>query len=220
MEHEWDEITARRKRRLLCEWRGAMAAMRRKHDQLVAAGRWLTGPADFFAIVGLARDENRHSRMLKWLLTPTARHGLGCGLVERLVGHCMGKPVPGALEVRRVEFSVWRNDREADLVVWGRDFTLIIENKVDASEQPNQCQDLYKNFRKENGPLFLFLTPDGRKPYTAKTPRCQRAFHTLSWPHLRTMLEEAMMKSRCPTKAAGAGDVPRNYLQTLKEQFG
>lgn len=157
--------------------------------------------------------------MLKWLLTPTARHGLGSGLVERLVEHCTGKPVSVPLAVRKVAFSEWRNGREADLVVWGGNFTLVIENKVDASESPGQCDDLYENFKNENAPLFLFLTPDGRKPQTATT-RCSRcAFKTLSWPEVRAMLEEALNGSRSAAEVASGIDVVRNYLRTLKAQF-
>ena len=220
MEREWDEIAVRRTRRLVAGWRGAMTEMRRQHDRLVSDGLWLTGPSDFLEIVGLARHENTHSRMLGWLLDPTGRHGLGCGLLERLVEHCTGEPVSVPLAVRKVAFSVWRNDREADLVVWGRNFTLVIENKVDASEQPSQCDDLYENFKNENAPLFVFLTPDGRKPQTATTRCSQRAFKTLSWPDVRAMLEDTLNESRSATEVPGAIDVVKNYLRTLKEQFG
>ncbi len=187
MELKWDEITARWTRRLLAQWREAMTEMRCHHDRLISDGLWLTGPSDFLDIVGLARHENTHSRMLKWLLTPTARHGLGSGFVERLVEHCTGQSVSAPLAVRKVAFSEWRNDREADLVVWGGNFTLVIENKVDASEQRGQCDDLYENFKNENAPLFLFLTPDGRNPHTATTRRSRRDFKTLSWPEVRAM---------------------------------
>ncbi|MYA37992.1 MAG: hypothetical protein F4194_04205 [Acidimicrobiia bacterium] len=220
MEREWDEIAARRTRTLLAEWRGAMTEMRGRHDRLVSDGLWLTGPSDFLQIVGLARHENTHSRMLEWLLNPMGRHGLGCEFVERLVEHCTRKPVSAPLAVRKVKFSVWRNDREADLVVWGRNFTLVIENKVDASEQPSQCDDLYENFKNEKAPLFVFLTPSGRKPHTATTRCSQRAFNTLSWPEVRAMLEEALNKSQPAAEVAGATDVVNNYLRTLEEQFG
>ncbi len=194
--------------------------MRCQQDRLVSDGLWLTGPSDFLDIVGLARHENTHSRVLLWLLTPTARHGLGSGLVRRFVEHCTGETVPAQLAVRKVAFSEWRNDREADLVVWGENFTLVIENKVDASEQPSQCDDLYENFKNENEPLFLFLTPDGRKPHTATTPCAQRAFKTLSWPKVRAMLDTALNESRNKTGVAPAVEVVRNYSRTLKEQFG
>ena len=220
MECEWGAISVRRTKALLVDWREAMSEMQREHDRLISNGLWVGGPADFLGILGLARNENMHSRMLEWLLKPTGRHGLGCGLVRRLVEHCTGKPVPSPLAVRDVTFSQWRNGREADLVVKGEDFTLVIENKVDADEQPDQCNDLYKHFKDEKAPLFLFLTPDGREPRTATAPRAQRAFRILSWQEVRWMIETALTESQPASGSAEAVDVVDNYLRTLREQFG
>lgn len=219
MERKWGEISLRRTRALVAVWRGAMSEMRRQHGRLVSDGLWLTGPSDFLAIVDQARAENTHSRMLQWLLKPTGRHGLGSGLVRRLMEHCTGEPAPASLAVRNVVFSQWRNDREADLVVWGEDFTLVIENKVDAKEQPRQCDDLYANFKNEKAPRFLFLTPDGRKPSTATTPGALDAFKTLSWPEVSAMIEAALNESRPASARVAAVDVVRTYLRTLQEQF-
>ena len=220
MEREWGEISVRRTRVLLANWHGAMSEMKHQRDRLVSGSQWVTGPRDFLDIIGLARHENTHSRMLAWLLNPTGRHGLGCAMVRRLVEHCTGKPAPESLAVRGVTFSHWRNGREADLVAWGEDFTLVIENKVDAKEEHDQCDDLYANFKNEKGPLFLFLTPHGRKPCTARTTGAQSSFRTLSWPKLRGMIGEELKKSRPASGPAVSVDVVRNYLRTLKEQFG
>ncbi len=220
MQREWRKILVRQTKALLADWREAMSEMRGQQDRLVSDGLWVTGPSDFLDIIGRARDENTHSRMLEWLLHPMGRHGLGCGLVRRLVERCTGESLSGPVAVRRVAFSVWRNGREADVVLWSENFTLVIENKVDAEEQPSQCDDLYRNFKNENAPLFMFLTPDGRKPDTATTPDAQRAFQALSWPEVRAMLEAALDESQPTTGVADAVDVVRNYLRTLREQFG
>ena len=220
MKGEWRDISERQTRALLADWQRAMSEMRHQHDRLVSDGLWVSGPSDILDIIGLARHENTHSRMLEWLLKPTSRHGLGCGLVRCLVEHCTGEPVATPVAVRRVVFSYWRNNREADLVVWGQDFTLIIENKVDAAEQPDQCDDLYENFKNEIEPLFLFLTPNGSQPHTATTDGAQRAFKALSWPQVRAMLEAALNESQPATAVADAVEVVGNYLRTLKEQFG
>ena len=219
MKREWREISTRRTRELTADWRDAMSAMRRRHESLVADGLWMGGPSDFLGIIDQERAENTHSRMLAWLLNPTHRHGLGFGLVRRLLEHCSGEPVPAAPAVRTVKFFEWRHGREADLVVWGEDFTLIIENKVDADEQDDQCDDLYLNFEKEIAPLFLFLTPDGRTPRTATTPCAQRAFRTVSWPEIGAMIEAALNEARPVPEAADAVDVVENYLRTVKDQF-
>ena len=217
MQREWSEISTRRIKTLVADWRGAMSEMQHRRDRLVSDGRWLTGPSDFLTIVDRARDENTHSRMLRWLLTPTGRHGLGGGLVRRLIEHC-GRAAPVPLAVTHVRFSQRTSDRrEADLVVWGESFTLVIENKVNAEEQPCQCNDLYRNFKGEIGPLFLFLTPDGREPRTATTPDARCAFKTISWRRVRAMIEATLNESRPPAPAADAVDVVVNYLRTLKE---
>ena len=220
MEGQWEKVAERQTRALLADWRTTMAEMRRQHDRLVSDGLWVTGPSDFLDIIGRARDENTHSQVLEWLLTPTARHGLGSALARRFVEHCTGESPSAAVAVRKVAFSYWRNGREADLVVWGHNFTLIIENKVDAAEQPDQCDDLYENFKDEIAPLFIFLTPDGSQPSTATAPEAQRAFRALSWPEVRAMLEAMLNESGPATALADAADVVRNYLRTLKEQFG
>ena len=220
MEREWGAISVRRTKALLVDWREAMSEMQRERDRLISDGLWVAGPSDFLGILGLARNENMHSRMLEWLLKPTGRHGLGCGLVRRLVEHCTGKPSPSPLAVRDVTFSQWRNGREADLVVKGEDFTLVIENKVDADEQPDQCDDLYANFRNETASQFIFLTPEGREPHTATAPLANRAFNALSWREVRRMIEAALTESQPASGPADAVGVVENYLRTLEEQFG
>lgn len=220
MDREWSDVLRCQEEALLSDWRRAISDMQSQHDHLVANGRWVTGPSDFLAIIDLARHENTHSRVLKWLLTPTARHGLGCSLAEQLVEHCAGKLPRKPLAVKEVAFSLRRHGREADLVVWGEGFTLIIENKVDAGEQPDQADDLYANFKTETGPLFLFLTPDGREPHTATNRDAQRAFQCISWPSVRMMIEAALAESSSRSSSSTGVDVVENYLRTLKEQFG
>ena len=220
MDREWSDVLRCQEEVLLSDWRRAISDMQSQHDRLVANGRWVTGPSDFLAIINLARHENTHSRVLKWLLTPTARHGLGCSLAERLVEHCAGNPPRKPLVVKEVAFSVRRHGRETDLVVWGDSFTLIIENKVDAGEQDDQADDLYANFKTVTAPLFLFLTPDGREPLTATNPDAQHAFRCISWPSVRTMIEAALAESLSAPNSATGVPVVENYLRTLKEQFG
>ena len=64
MEREWTEIAARQEKVLLADWREAMSEMRRRHNRLVSDGRWVSGPSDFLGIIGHARSEDTHSRML------------------------------------------------------------------------------------------------------------------------------------------------------------
>lgn len=218
MEQEWVAIGRRELNCLLDEWQPAMADMTREYHSLVANGSWVSGPSDFLSIIHRQRDELTHSRLLAWLLTPTGRHGLGSAFLTRLLEYCRGTPIPALPTVRDVTCEYTRNDRRADVVVWGRDFTLVIENKVDAGEQPAQCDDLYECFRDEPDPLFVFLSPDGRPPTTATTDAARAAFKAISWPRVRVMIEDVAGSATSQVTIAAA--VVDNYTVTLKEQFG
>ena len=161
--------------------------------------------------------------MLAWLLTPTGRHGLRNLLVARFVNHYDSQHgnayQPQARPIVRTvsRFSRGRDNREADVVVWGEGFTLVIEMKVDAGEQEKQCDDLYENFKAEPGPRFLFLTRTGYKPETATTPDAKRYWKTISWPQVRCLIEDALNDP--VSKQGGAVAIVKNYVLTLKEQF-
>ncbi len=189
-----------------------MRRMRAHQQRLVREGKWLSGPSDLMAIMRRERDELAHTYMLRWLLDPMGRHELGTAVIGSLVACCGGDSGGDAFAVKRVDASYRGKAREADVVARGRRFTLVIEIKVDAEEQPSQCEDLYKNFQREEGPLFLFLTPDGRKPQTAYSAEAREAFTTLSWRQVRQIVER--VASDAPVGAV------ENYLSTLKEQFG
>lgn len=201
------------------EWRESMARMIECQDKLAAEGKWVSGPADVLGIAQVARDEMVHTRMLAWLLNPRGKHRLGDAVLRRLVGHAAAPgAAPSPLVVRSVHVSHWHNDREADIVVFGQDFTLVIEVKVDAPEQPRQCDDLYKNYGSEPGPLFLFLTPGGWCPHTA-TGAARSAFRTVSWTQVREMIECALRYPGPAIPDFPGTAVPAEYVVTLKEQF-
>lgn len=208
MRRQWKRIESAR----VEEWVRTMRKMSAQQQRLVREGHWLSGPSDLMAIMRRERDELAHTYVLRWLLDPMGRHGLGTAVVERLVARCGGHSDDDAVAVRHVDASYKGKGREADIVVWGRSFTLVIEIKIDADEQRCQCEDLYKNFRREVGPLFLFLTPDGRRPRTAYSPEARRAFRVLSWRQVHRMIER--VASDAPTGAV------EDYLSTLREQFG
>lgn len=225
----------------LDKWRESMAQMIERQDELAAEGKWVSGPADMLGIAQVARNEMVHTRMLAWLLDPRGKHRLGDAVLRRVVGHAtaQGEAPNPPLVVRSVHVSHWLNHTEADIVVFGWDFTLVIEVKVDAGEQEEQCDRLYKNYGSEPGPLFLFLTPGGWPPHTA-TGAAQSAFKTVSWTQVRKMIECAL-ESRdaghpgaavpalsgatvpahpCPAvRALPGAAVPAEYVVTLKEQF-
>ena len=228
MECEWKKIHQQKMASDMIRWEERFAKMNDEYQRLVSCGQWVSGPSDFLSIIGRQEDERTHSRMLAWLLTPTGRHGLRNLVLMRLLQHYDSKrgdaEAMQAQSISRaadclynVECSCWRNNREADIVVWAEDFTLVIEMKVNAGEQEKQCDDLYENFKAEPGRRFLFLTRDGEKPETATTPDAQREWETISWPKVRCMIEGALNDP--VSKKASALSIVENYVLTLRENF-
>ena len=228
MEREWKEIRQRKQASDMTRWKKQVAEMKHAYQALVSRGLWVSGPADFLSIINRAEDERTHSRILAWLLTPTGRHGFRNLILMGLLQHYDAKHgdaeamqaqsiAPAADLLYNVECSCWRNGREADIVVWGTDFTLVVEMKVNAGEPPTQCDDLYTNFNGQRA-RFLFLTRDGRKPTTATTAESQRAFETVSWPQVRRIIEVAL--NNAVSKKEGSVPIVENYVLTLRERFG
>ena len=230
MEQEWKEIQKQKIASDMTRWEKQFTEMNDEYQRLVSDGLWVSGPADFLSIIERAEDERTHSRMLAWLLTPTGRHGLRNLLLTQLLEHYDSKhgdtgaghvhPDARAVDyLYQVKCSYWRNGREADIVVWGDDFTLVIELKVNAGEPPTQCDDLYKNFQVEpDDARFLFLTRYGKRPTTATTPEALLAFETISWPEVRGMIEDILNDP--VSKKGAAVPIVGNYVLTLKEKFG
>lgn len=213
---EWTALLEARRREVSERWVTSVGPMRAEYDALLAAGRWTRGPGDFFSIVGLSRSEVHHSAMVAWLLDPSARHGLGDHFLRNLLAVCFSDET-AEFDVRSVECEVSRGDTRADIVVWGDQQTLVIENKVDAPEGDRQCDRLYERFGDEIGARFVFLSPSGRFPRTA-TGEAVSAFSALSYSTLAECLSGALARSSM--SGADGRPVAVNFLSTIKEQFG
>jgi hypothetical protein len=87
--------------------------------------------------------------------------------------------------------------------------TLLVEAKVYADEQPGQC-DRLANAWMEEQPELVFLTLNGRQPYTAVTSAGR--WHRLAWPQVAAVIADAARSSDC---APGV----RDLLATI-EIFG
>ena len=110
---------------------------------------WISGYADLLHIARVADGELVHSNVVGWLLTPTAKHGLGDSLLRAIItAGWPGSPVDAAraLVAREVE----REYRIADIVVTMGTTRLVIENKVWSDESDGQCEDLFELWADSN----------------------------------------------------------------------
>ncbi|MEO6599833.1 MAG: PD-(D/E)XK nuclease family protein [Polyangiaceae bacterium] len=200
----------------LKKWQAHFDSLLTEECRLREEGFWQFGPDDFFGVLGIARDENRHSAMIAWLLDPAAHHGLRTSMLKGLLVH-LELPVPEQLALARTVTEESRQQARVDIVVRSPGLTLIIENKVDAVESVGQCDEYFRLYRQETGACFVFLTPDGRPPETAYG-EAKEAFKRFGYRDLQSLLEQALDRS------SGAGSTPGrrlayDYLKTLKREF-
>jgi len=128
---------------------------------------------NIFAALGAVRQELRHSNFLAYLLNPRQNHGLGVAFLKRfLEAALVGNPEFGPLEV-----SLWQADAAVVFREWQSiDITIrddeskiavIIENKIDSSEGPNQLQryfDIAEGEFRGWRIIAIYLTPEGDRP--------------------------------------------------------
>jgi hypothetical protein len=113
----------------------------------------------------------------------------------------------------RAECEVARLETRADIVVWGTDFTIVIENKVDANEQSAQCERLYDRFCEAVSTVFVFLRPSGARPRTmGRAEVCER-YRLISYSDVIADLNASICD--CETAAQSVHD----YRRTLLGEF-
>lgn len=199
----------------VAKWRSRFATMKTEHGRLRRQGRWIRGPADLMSVCGFHRKELAHGSALRWLCDPTGSHGLGGLFLSGLLA-AMGDP----LEISG-DTTAWteisRELSRADVVVYGSQWTLIMELKIDAAESETQCQRLFDDWRTEPGARWLFVTLSGRTPTTTTTARAARMWQSLSWSRVLDVLDEAMMATD-----GSAPEVPAvaEYRRTLQRLTG
>ncbi len=223
---EWEVATravARQQRieaaRITAEWDPRLGELRSEVRDLRARGRWLVGRSDYLGILGMGRAEIRHSALIAWLLDPTGTHGLGSIVLEGLMGYLFADQQPTGLEWAQPRCEVPRDDRRADIVVRGRDFLLIIENKVDAPEDCDQCNDLYRLFKDEVDPRFVLLCPepDPSRPHSA-SGAAKRAFKVLGYGEFQSILGAALQQTQEDRWSSGR-HIAEDYRRTLEREF-
>ena len=198
MQDEWKTVLHREDAGAVTEaarWRERLESMRQEQARLKAAGAWTTGPATLMGALWLQNSEVVLTRALAWLLRPDGRHGLGSASLDGLAAH-LGLVAPGsdARVVTEESRELTGSDgspalTRADLVVYAREWTLVVEAKVFAPEQPDQLDRLHSLWADEVNPCFVYLTRGERTPLTARTSAgCWRG---MSWWHVAGVLRTA-----------------------------
>ena len=176
---------------------------------------------DFLDMLGFAMHENSNSNVLAWLLDPRTAPTIGPATLTALVARfdkseawqgCIREGAKrAAISVQREcpiaeEGTVEAHPGRIDLVVWGPDFILAIENKVLAREHDDQTIAYWEwlaGHRAEHAGLFL--SPAG-------FPAASENFKPVSYLELLGCLLEGPIR----TKPAPAEElVLASYVKTL-----
>jgi PD-(D/E)XK nuclease superfamily len=201
-------------------WIDGFDEARRVHDDLVASGRWRSGTQSLMGVLGIRHLEVRHSTVLAWLLDPAGGHGLGTGLLKRLLPRVGLSPDDARDTVSVTTEELCRhpdgdNAGRVDIVVRGAGWILVAENKIWSGLSGHQL-DLYYAAYPATCTKFAFLTPSGR-PASSYDPEVRAAFVAVSWrnhviPDLREAITDVTTDGSCPSAAI-------DYLSALEEEF-
>jgi hypothetical protein len=207
LQKEW--FTARRQvHENVQHWEDRFEELREEENKLRDEGRWIHGRDDFLGVLGWPRDELAHSRIIKWLLDPCARHGLGtrvlAGVIQKVFGSSYHVP---RLERAVADCEVSLVDGRLDIVVDAPELYLVIENKVDADET-GQCAYYAEHLRADA--RCILLSPDGREATATNK------FKPMRYADLAEILQRVLAEVAI---GASGRRVAEDYLQTLKREF-
>ena len=113
-------------------------------------------------------DENRHSTFLAELLSPEGTHAQGSIFYKAFLNVLLKKGI-NIEHFDRESIDVAREQGRIDILITpknSKDFAIIIENKIDAKDQPKQIDRYRKQIKRRNYGIVLviYLTPSGEKP--------------------------------------------------------
>lgn len=161
---------------------------------------------NIFELVGLDRQEIKHSRFLKFLLTPVESHGLGDTFLKEFIIKVFNRldaspPIrPLAFSLASFEDAIVQNEwRNIDILIESKSnrFVLAVENKIDASESKDQLRKYenivdaaYPNYRR----VFAYLTPPD-----ADTPSSSR-WSSISYADVIQALAKSSKSKTLPTE--------------------
>jgi hypothetical protein len=193
----WQRLTPDGPRRAAVDagaWPDVLAGMAVARDRVVATGGWTAGPSTLMGVLDLARAEVQHCRVVRWLLDPLARHGIGAPLLAELCRHLDATlPEP---TLARTTAEVSRATSRADLVIEGLagGRVIVVEAKIDAAEGDLQAHRLEADWPEAEHLVFLTV-PGTRIPATATDiPRWQ----ALSWAWVADRVTELLASTPEP----------------------
>ena len=219
MEAEWLHLVVRLSAQSALEWESDFALVEAEQHALVRTGRWISGPSDLMAVLGIAGNELSHSAVLAWLLAPAHRHGWGDAVLRALATTLWPEDLfpDGPVVVERERVDPVGIGTRADVLAWVgvRVRLFVIENKVFAPESLAQCELLYESWRDQATDVrFALLSRTGAPPTSVLTDEARTAWRSFSHRQLADIVD-ALIQERPPVDDLAASTI-RQYLATLR----
>lgn len=190
LRQEWAPLRTRSKPWGVDQAETRLRSLRQVRRDLVGRGLWLGGPTSALQVLGSHTDEATATRVLAWLTRPDGQHRMHETCLRVLFELAGVDPGPELDQVRVVP----EDSREtvepgpddprltrADLVVYSRQATLLVEAKLYALEQRNQLDRLRACWSGDPRPAFLFLT---RRPTEQASSHGLGSWPSSTWAHL------------------------------------
>jgi len=157
-----------------------------KYNQLLdnTGGRY-----NIFNILGVTTEETRlHSAFISELLNPKGTHGLKEKPLEAFIKHCLDDDFhfQSFSAISKTEFYIGPKTKESggkiDIIVLdNNNSAIIIENKINASDQERQMLRYNNHSRIYNSSRLLYLSIDGKAPSDYSTAGIDFEYKTISY---------------------------------------
>jgi len=134
-------------------------------------------------LFGCQRNEKAHTIVLRWLFDPAETHGLGDAFLRSFYRRVFGEP-PVDTAHAVVKREVRLGEDQVDLLIYGFNWRLIIENKID-DQDVGQCERYSRRWPESR---FVYLTPNGRHS------NCE-LFEPVPYRVIREVLDELCSRS-------------------------
>lgn len=179
---------------------------------------------NLFEVMGVVRQEERHSDFLAFLLDPSESHGLGVAFLRQFIYMALSNGRADAAALLPLEAalldlndaSVAREHQCIDVLVVSEAEKLIvlIENKIDAPEHGDQLRTYLRVVATEfvgYRVVPVFLTPDGREPSSG-------AYHRLDYGRVGEALG-TLIDARGAEMPPDAALSVRHYIKLLERHI-
>lgn len=178
-----------------------------------------------FEVLGIEKNENRHSAFLAWFLDPNGTHGLGDYFLRRFLMRVTTLHEPFRSQRTAFDVDQWKlrdvivetERHRIDILLTSQEdrFVCAIENKVFAGEHGNQLERYRRIVEREYNaltPLYVLLTVEGTRPRN----RDDAAYYIpFNYPQIADLIQQALT-ARSSSLGVNVQGTLQQYVTTLR----